>query len=167
MSMLSVVRCSLLVSDAAQATGLRLDQYLRPTNNKQRTTDNGTSGFTLIELMIVMAIIAVLATIAVPSYTANVKHAREAVLKEDLHTMRSAIDSYTYDKQKAPQSLDELVQAGYLRELPKDPFTQRNDTWLPSEGSTLTSLDETQGGIDDVHSGSQQVSSEGTTYNTW
>ena len=125
------------------------------------------SGFTLIELMIVMAIIAVLATMAVPSYTANIKHAREAVLKEDLHTMRSAIDSYTYDKQKAPQSLDDLVQSGYLRELPKDPFTQRTDTWLPSEGSSLTSLDETQGGIDDVHSGSQQVSTEGTTYNTW
>jgi len=117
--------------------------------------------------MIVMAIIAILATIAVPSYTANVKHAREAVLREDLHTMRSAIDSYTYDKQKAPQSLDDLVQSGYLHELPKDPFTQRSDTWLPSEGSSLTTLDETQGGIDDVHSGSQQVSSEGTTYNTW
>ncbi len=126
-----------------------------------------SSGFTLIELMVVMAIIAILATIAVPSYTANVKHAREAVLKEDLHTMRSAIDSYTYDKQKAPQSLDDLVQSGYLHELPRDPFTQRNDTWLPSEGSSLTSLDETQGGIDDVHSGSQQVSTEGTTYNTW
>lgn len=131
-----------------------------------RSTNRDT-GFTLIELMIVMAIIAILAAIAVPSYTANVKHAREAVLKEDLHTIRSAIDSYTYDKQKAPQSLDDLVQSGYLREMPKDPFTQRNDTWLPSEGSTLTSLDETQGGIDDVHSGSQQVSTEGTTYNTW
>ena len=134
---------------------------------KSRTPAQADGGFTLIELMIVMAIIAILATIAVPSYTANVKHAREAVLKEDLHTMRSAIESYTYDKQKAPQSLDELVQSGYLHELPKDPFTQRNDTWLPSEGSSLTTLDETQGGIDDVHSGSQQVSSEGTTYNTW
>jgi len=132
-----------------------------------KTSTNTESGFTLIELMIVMMIIAVLATIAVPSYTANVKHAREAVLKEDLHTMRSSIDSYTYDKQKAPQSLDDLVQSGYLRELPKDPFTQRSDTWIPAEGSMLTSLDETQSGIDDVHSGSQQVSTEGTTYNTW
>ena len=134
---------------------------------KSRVSAENNDGFTLVELMIVMAIIAILATIAVPSYTANVKHAREAVLKEDLHTMRSAIDSYTYDKQKAPQSLDELVQSGYLHELPKDPFTQRSDTWLPSEGSSLTSLDETQGGIDDIHSGSQQVSSDGTTYNTW
>jgi len=132
-----------------------------------KTDKKPDSGFTLIELMVVMAIIAILASIAVPNYTANVKHAREAVLKEDLHTMRSAIDSYTYDKQKAPQSLDDLVQSGYLHELPKDPFTQRNDTWLPSEGSSLTSLDETQGGIDDVHSGAQQVSTEGNTYNTW
>jgi general secretion pathway protein G len=135
-----------------------------PTNNAQRTTNNG---FTLIELMIVMAIIAILATIAVPAYNANVKHAREAVLREDLHTMRGAIDGYTYDKQKAPQSLDDLVQSGYLREIPKDPFTQSKDTWMPAEGSMLTTLDETAGGIDDVHSGSQQVSTEGTTYNTW
>jgi general secretion pathway protein G len=134
--------------------------------NKQSLLSHD-NGFTLVELMIVMAIIAILATIAVPNYTANIKHAREAVLREDLHTMRSAIDSYTYDKQKAPQSLDDLVQSGYLHEMPKDPFTQRADTWLPDEGSMLTSIDETQGGIDNVHSGSQQVSSEGTTYNTW
>jgi len=116
--------------------------------------------------MIVMAIIAILATIAVPSYTANVKHAREAVLKEDLHTMRGAIDQYTYDKQKAPNSGDDLVQSGYLREIPLDPFMHTRD-WIWDQGSTLTTIDETQGGIDDVHSMSQQVSTEGTTYNTW
>jgi general secretion pathway protein G len=141
---------------------------LYPVTSAQTTQPRSSdSGFTLVELMIVMAIIAILASIAVPNYTANIKHAREAVLREDLHTMRSAIDSYTYDKQKAPQSLDDLVQSGYLHEMPKDPFTQRADTWLPDEGSMLTSIDETQGGIDNVHSGSQQVSSEGTTYNTW
>jgi general secretion pathway protein G len=117
--------------------------------------------------MIVMAIIAILATIAVPAYTSNVKHAREAVLREDLHTMRGAIDQYTYDKQKAPQTGDDLVQSGYLREMPKDPFTQRTDTWIFDQGTNLDSIDETQGGIDDVHSGSQQVSTENTTYNTW
>jgi general secretion pathway protein G len=117
--------------------------------------------------MIVMAIIAILATIAVPAYTANVRHAREAVLKEDLHTMRGAIDQYTYDKQKAPQGGDDLVQSGYLREIPKDPFTHRTDTWIWDQGSMLTSIDETQGGVDDVHSGSQEVSTEGTSYTTW
>ena len=125
------------------------------------------AGFTLVELMIVMAIIGILLLVAVPRYVTTVKLARESVLKEDLQVLRGAIDSFTMDKQKAPQSLEDLVQSGYLHELPRDPFTQRNDTWLPSEGSTLDSIDETQGGIDDVHSGSQQVSTEGTTYNTW
>ena len=118
--------------------------------------------------MIVMVIIGILAAIAIPSFTQNVKHAREAVLREDLHTMRSAIDSYTYDKQKAPQDGSELVQSGYLKVMPVDPFTQRNDTWIFAQSDTYTSIDETQsGGVDDVHSGSQQVSTEGTTYNTW
>ena len=127
------------------------------------------SGFTLIELMIVMVIIGILTAIAVPAYTANVKHAREAVLLEDLHTMRLALDSYIYDKQKAAQSFDEVVQAGYLHEMPKDPFTQRSDTWTPSQCDAYTSIDETQsGGICDVHSGSQQVATDGkTTYNSW
>jgi len=125
-------------------------------------------GFTLIELIVVMAIIAVLTAIAVPSFTQHIKHAREAVLKEDLHTLRDAIDAYTYDKQKAPQSLDDIVQSGYLKALPVDPFTQRSDTWIPAQSDSYTSIDETQtGGIDDVHSGSQQVSTEGTTYSTW
>lgn len=127
------------------------------------------SGFTLLELMIVMVIIGILAAIAIPSFTKNVQRAREAVLREDLHTIRTAIDSYTVDKQKAPQSLDDLVQAGYLKVIPIDPMTQRNDTWIPAQSDAFTSTDETQsGGMDDVHSGSQAVSSDGTTtYNTW
>jgi general secretion pathway protein G len=128
---------------------------------------NAEQGFTLIELMIVMTIISLLAAIAIPSYINNIRRAKEAVLREDLHTMRTAIDSYTVDKQKAPQSLDDLVQAGYLKAMPKDPITQRTDTWLPVQEDSLMTLDQTQPGIDDVHSGAQQTASDGTSYSTW
>ena len=125
------------------------------------------AGFTLVELMIVMAIIGVLLTVAIPSYLGAVRQAREAVLKEDLHTMRSAIDSYTADKQKAPQSLDDLVNEGYLREIPTDPMTRAKDSWQTSTSDALHSLDQTDPGIDDVHSGSQEQGSDGQPYNTW
>ena len=124
-------------------------------------------GFTLIELIIVMAIIGILVVIAIPNYTRAVQRAKEAVLKEDLHTMRTAIDSYTVDKEKAPQGLDDLVQAGYLKAMPVDPFTHRSDTWLPVTEDINMSLDQTETGIDDVHSGAQQTASDGTSYNTW
>lgn len=124
-------------------------------------------GFTLIELMIVMVIIGLLAAIAVPMYVQSVRHAKEAVLKEDLRTMRSAIDAYTVDKQKAPQSLDDLVQAGYIKAMPKDPFTNRTDTWIPGQDDTLQSIDQTEAGINDVHSGAQEVGSDGTSYSSW
>jgi general secretion pathway protein G len=127
----------------------------------------GQRGFTLLELMVVMAVMLVLAAIAVPSYLASIRKAKEAVLKEDLHTMRVAIDSYTADKQKAPQSLDDLVQAGYLKAIPKDPITSRTDTWITGQSGSLTTIDETEPGIDDVHSGAQETSSEGTSYSTW
>jgi len=129
--------------------------------------DKSQQGFTLIELMIVMVIMLILTTIAVPAYIGNVKKAKEAVLREDLHTMRSAIDSYTYDKQKAPQSLDDLVQGGYLKVIPLDPMTHRADTWQAAQSDSLLSIDQTEPGIDDVHSGSQELGSDGTTYNTW
>ena len=132
-----------------------------------RASRTAEQGFTLLELMIVMVIIALLAAIAIPSYTNNIRNAKEAVLKEDLHTMRTAIDSYTVDKQKAPQSLDDLVQAGYLKALPKDPFTERNDTWVPDESSDMSTTDQTDSGIDDVHSGSQLSASDGTSYSSW
>lgn len=137
---------------------------------KYGATEDSTppeSGFTLIELMIVMAIIALLASIAIPSYVNNVRNAREAVLKEDLHTMRAAIDSYTVDKQKAPQTLDDLVQSGYLKVMPVDPFTHRTDTWIPVQSDSLATLDQTASGIDDVHSGAQMTASNGTTYASW
>ena len=137
------------------------------TNRRAGERGGGEGGFTLIELMIVMAIIGILAGIAVPKYLQSVNKAKEAVLKEDLHTMRQAIDSYTVDKEKAPQGLDDLVQAGYLKAIPQDPITSRTDTWIVGQSQDLTTIQETQGGIDDVHSGSQGISSEGTTYNTW
>jgi general secretion pathway protein G len=124
-------------------------------------------GFTLIELMIVMVIIGLLAAIAVPMYVQSVRHAKEAVLKEDLRTLRSAIDAYTVDKQKAPQSLDDLVQAGYIKAMPKDPFTNRADTWIPAQDDTLQTVDQTEAGINDVHSGAQDAASDGTSYSSW
>jgi general secretion pathway protein G len=124
-------------------------------------------GFTLIELMIVMLIIGILASLAIPRFTAQVKNAKEAVLKEDLHVMRDAIDSYTMDKNKAPQSLDDLVQSGYLKEIPVDPMTHASDTWVTNTDDTLESVDQTDPGINDVHSGSQDLGSNGEMYSTW
>jgi general secretion pathway protein G len=126
-----------------------------------------SGGFTLVELMIVMAIIGVLAVIAVPSFTAAIKHAREAVLKEDLHVLRAAIDSYTMDKQKAPQSLDDLVQEGYLKSIPEDPMTHTSSTWVTDTSDSRFSVDETDPGVNDVHSGSDEAGSDGQPYNTW
>jgi general secretion pathway protein G len=125
------------------------------------------AGFTLMELMIVMMIIGVLTTLAIPSFVSAIKAAREAVLKEDLRVMRSAIDSYTMDKQKAPQSLDDLVTEGYLKVIPEDPMTKSRDSWVTSVSDSLHSLDQTDPGIDDVHSGSQDTGSDGQAYSTW
>jgi general secretion pathway protein G len=127
----------------------------------------GQMGFTLIELIIVMAIIGILAAVAAPRYVIFVRHAKEAVLRQDLETMRKAIDSYTIDKEKAPQSLDDLVQAGYLKSIPVDPMTNNQDTWITDTSDTLMDIDETAGGIDNVHSGAQEVATDGSSYNTW
>ena len=124
-------------------------------------------GFTLVELMIVMLIIGVLAAIAIPSYIASIKSAREAVLKEDLHVMRNAIDSYTMDKGKAPQSLDDLVQSGYLKSIPVDPITHSSETWVTATDDTLESVDQSEPGINDIHSGSEQSGSDGQPYSSW
>jgi general secretion pathway protein G len=123
-------------------------------------------GFTLIELMIVISIIMILVGIAAGMYQQSIRRAREAVLKQDLQTMRTAIDNYTMDKLQAPQSLQDLADAHYLRELPIDPFTQQRD-WVAHFGDTLISPEQTGTGVDDVHSNSDQTGSDGTPYNTW
>jgi len=125
------------------------------------------SGFTLVELMIVMAIISILVLLAIPNYKTAIRHAREAALKQDLQTMRAAIDSYTMDKQKAPQSLDDLVQEGYLRAIPEDPMTHATDTWVTDTGDSFSSVDQSEPGIVDVHSGSQDTGTNGEAYSTW
>ena len=120
-----------------------------------------------MELMIVMLIIGILATMAIPIYSRNVQAAKEAVLREDLQVMRTAIGSYTVDKQKAPQSLEDLVTAGYLKAIPKDPITGRTDTWITAQSDMLSTVDQPEGGIDDVHSGAQVTATDGTSCSSW
>ena len=124
-------------------------------------------GFTLIELMIVISIILILVSISVPIYSNSVIHSKEAVLRDDLFTMRSVIDQYTLDKVKAPQSLQDLVAAGYLRTIPKDPITGSTETWQVTTDDTLMDPSQTQPGITDVHSGASGVGSDGTAYSSW
>ena len=124
-------------------------------------------GFTLIELMVVISIIVILMSVAIPRYQASILRARETVLRDDLYTLRSVIDQYTLDKQKAPLALQDLVDAGYLKTLPMDPFTNSRETWVPITDDSIMSPDQTQPGIIDVHSGSEQKSTEGSTYSSW
>jgi general secretion pathway protein G len=124
-------------------------------------------GFTLIELMIVISIMLILIAVAVPIYSQSILRAREAALKQDLFTLRSSINLFTEDKAKAPQSLDELVSSGYMKSLPVDPMTGSDSTWTVDQEDVLLSIDQTQPGITDVHSGSTANSTEGTPYNTW
>jgi general secretion pathway protein G len=123
-------------------------------------------GFTLIELMIVMAVIAVLVSVAVPMYQKSVIRARETVLKQNLFTLRVVIDEYTYDKAKAPQSLEDLVREGYLRQIPVDPMTGQAD-WEVVMEESVTSVNQSEPGIFDVRSRSTARSLEGTPYNEW
>jgi general secretion pathway protein G len=133
----------------------------------ERNTVSGKRGFTILELMIVLTIIAILATIAIPMYQAVVLRSKETVLKNNLHELRTTIDQYTADKKKAPQSLQDLVDAGYYRQIPVDPITNSKDTWETVTDTSISSPDQTQSGVVDVKSGSTAISSEGTPYNSW
>lgn len=123
-------------------------------------------GFTVIELLIVMAITAILVSMAVPIYQKSVIRAKESVLKQNLFTLRSVIDNYTYDKSRAPQSLQDLVTEGYLRQVPVDPMTGEAD-WVVVMEDAVTSVNQMEPGIFDVHSKSDKKSLEGTPYNEW
>jgi len=124
-------------------------------------------GFTLIEMMIVMAIIVILVAIAVPFYQKALIRAKESVLRNNLFAMRSAIDEYTVDKQKAPHALQDLVTDGYLRDVPKDPITQRTDTWKVIMEDAGQAVSQTDPGIFDVRSGSDKIGLDGTSYSEW
>ena len=134
---------------------------------RRRQSQSRRNGFTLIELMIVIMIILILIGMAVGRYDKSVLRAREATLAHNLQIIREAIENYTLDKQSAPQSLDDLVQAGYLREVPTDPITQQKD-WQPKYGNTVLSPDQVSTGIEDVHSNSDKSSPfDSTPYNQW
>jgi general secretion pathway protein G len=135
--------------------------------SRRRLARGGSRGFTMIEMMVVIAIILVLIAMAAGRYERSVTRAKEAVLKQDLQTMRSAIQQYTLDKQQAPLSLDDLVSAGYLREIPLDPITRERD-WHSNFEDVLLSPEQTANGITDVHSSSDTVSTfENTPYSSW
>ncbi|HVY91734.1 MAG TPA: type II secretion system protein [Bryobacteraceae bacterium] len=124
------------------------------------------AGFTLVEMMIVMAVILILLGIAIPRYQKAIIRAKETVLHNNLSAIRNAIDEYSYDKQKAPQTLQDLVTEGYLREIPKDPITGNNE-WREIQEDASDSVDSSEPGLFDVRSESSKTSLEGTPYSDW
>lgn len=140
---------------------------LPTANYNRRPRHRSLLGFTMIELMIVMAIIAVLLSVALPIYTRSITRAKESVLKNNLFTLRSVIDEFTYDKQKAPQTLQDLVSEGYLRQIPIDPITNSADTWKLIMEDSQSSVSQSEPGLFDVRSGADKNSLEGTPYSDW
>jgi general secretion pathway protein G len=132
----------------------------------RRLRQSAARGFTLIEILIVVAIIGILLSVAIPSYRHSILRAREAALKENLYILNTTIEQFTLDKERAPGSLHDLVSEGYLKSIPKD-ITGSRDTWVPEFCTIDISPEQTSAGICGVRSGSNVISSEGTTYNTW
>ena len=138
-----------------------------PTGDARLQSPRGERGFTLIELLIVIAIIGIIAGMAVAQLRTTPQRAREAVLKEDLYAIRDVIDQYFADKGKYPESLDALVEEGYLRRLPVDPITESAETWQTVQAEATDEDTEGAGGIIDVKSGADGQSLDGTSYSDW
>jgi len=134
----------------------------------ERNTKTGSSsGFTILELMIVMTIIAILVAIAIPMYQSVLVRAKETVLLDNQRVINEAIDQYTADKKKAPQTLQDLIDAHYFREIPIDPITNSRESWVPKIDTGVAYVDQTDSGLGNVCSGSNAASLDGSTYNTW
>ena len=133
----------------------------------ERRIRSGRRGFTIMELMVSMAIVLVVISVAVPLYQKAVIRARESVLRQNLFSLRTVIDEFTYDKQKAPQQLDDLVKEGYLRQIPLDPIVGNNRSWKVIMEDAGTSASQSEPGIFDVRSSSEKTSLEGTPYSEW
>ncbi len=123
-------------------------------------------GFTFVEMMVVISIIVILITVAIPIYQKSIIRSREAVLRSNLQTLRLVIDNYTYDKEKAPQTLDDLVSDGYLKKVPLDPITNTSQWKYVMEDATQA-VNQSEPGIFDIHSTSDKMSLDGTPYSTW
>lgn len=123
-------------------------------------------GFTFVEMMVVITIIVILISIAIPIYQRSIIRAKESVLKNNLFTLRTVIDNYTYDKEKAPQSLPDLVTDGYLKKLPLDPMTN-TDQWKTVMEDASQAINQSEPGIFDIHSNSDKISLDGTPYSDW
>jgi len=121
-----------------------------------------SNGFTLVELLVVLSILALLLTLAVPKYFTSIDKAKDATLKQDLNTLRESLDKYYADNGQYPKTLDDLVEHKYIRKLPVDPITEKNNTWIftPPEPPL-------EGDIYDIHSGSKGMAKDGTRYEDW
>ena len=124
-------------------------------------------GFTFVELMVVITIVVILVTMAIPIYSNTIKRSKESVLRNNLFTLRTVIDNYTYDKQKAPQTLQDMVRDGYLRDVPMDPMTGSNTTWRTIIEDAGQSVNQAEPGIFDVRSGSDKTGLDGSPYSEW
>ena len=162
-------RTSMLMLNRRNKSGHSARQSGGPASLRlllHRRTPSNARGFTLLEMMVVISIIIILMAIAIPNYNRTVIQSRESVLRSNLSTLRSVISQYTLDKQKAPQSLDDLVQAGYLRQIPVDPMTKETN-WEVVQEDVMMAVDQQEPGITDVHSASSGTASDGSAYSTW